>query len=53
MKYFSVAFLLASWLAVIVTFIWMTWSDSQVADKAAFTAIIVFANALLICLTML
>lgn len=53
MKYFSVAFLLASWLAVVVTFIWMTWSDSQVADKAAFTAIIVFANALLICLTML
>lgn len=53
MKYFSVAFLLASWLAVIVTFIWMTWSDSQVADKAAFTAIIVFANALLICLAMI
>lgn len=53
MKYFSVAFLLASWLAVEVTFIWMTWSDSQVADKAAFTAIIVFANALLICLAMI
>lgn len=53
MKYFSVEFLLASWLAVVVTFIWMTWSDSQVADKAAFTALIVFANALLICLAML
>ncbi|WP_164905707.1 hypothetical protein [Limosilactobacillus mucosae] len=53
MKQFAAAFLLASWLAVIVTFIWMTWSDKQVADKAAFTALIIFANALLICLAML
>lgn len=53
MKQFAATFLLVSWLVVIVTFIWMVWSDKQVADKAAFTALIIFANALLICLAML
>lgn len=50
MKVFAVLFILISYLCLNATFIWMVWSDSQVADKDAFTAMIVFINALLICL---
>lgn len=53
MKQFAAAFLLASWMAVIVTLIWTVWSDNQLADKVFVTALIVFANALWICLAML
>lgn len=48
MKQFAAAFLLISFLSLNVTFIWMVWSDSEVAGKAAFTAMIAFINALLI-----
>lgn len=50
---FALSFLLISILGLNATFIWMVWSDSQVAGKAAFTAMIVFINALLICLGMI
>lgn len=53
MKVFAVSFILISYLGLNATFIWMVWSDSQVASKAAFTAMIVFINALLICLGMI
>ncbi len=45
MKQFAATFLLVSFLVMEATFIWMVWSGSQVA-----TAMIVFINALLICL---
>lgn len=50
MKQFALGFLAVSFLVMEATFIWMVWSSSQVADKVAFTAMIVFINALLICL---
>lgn len=53
MKQFAATFLLVSFLVMEATFIWMVWSGSQVAGKAAFTAMIVFINALLICLGMI
>lgn len=53
MKQFAATFLLVSFLVMEATFIWMVWSSSQVADKVAFTAMIVFINALLICLVMI
>nr|WP_278773473.1 hypothetical protein [Limosilactobacillus mucosae] len=53
MKVFAVLFILISYLCLNATFIWMVWSDSQVAGKAAFTAMIVFINVLLICLGMI
>ncbi|MEO5283704.1 hypothetical protein [Limosilactobacillus allomucosae] len=53
MKVFAVLFILISYLGLNVTFVWMVWSDSQAAGKAAFTALIVFINALLICLAMI
>lgn len=48
MKRFAATFLLVSFLVMEVTFVWMIWSGSQVAEKV--TAMIVFINALLICL---
>lgn len=50
MKQFAATFLLVGFLVMEVTFVWMIWSGSQVAEKDAFTATIVFINALLICL---
>lgn len=50
MEEFAATFLLVSFLVMEATFIWMVWSSSQVAEKVAFTAMIVFINALLICL---
>lgn len=47
MKQFAATFLLVSFLVMEVTFVWMIWSGSQVAEN---TAMIVFINALLICL---
>lgn len=47
MKRFAATFLLVSFLVMEATFVWMIWSGSQVV---AFTAMIVFINALLICL---
>lgn len=46
MKRFAATFLLVSFLVMEATFVWMIWSGSQ----GAFTAMIVFINALLICL---
>lgn len=50
MKQFAVAFLVVSFLVMEAAYVWMIWSDSALADKVALTALIVFANALLICL---
>lgn len=53
MKQLAAEFLAVSFLAMEAAYVWVIWSDSDLANKVALTALIVFANALLICLGML
>lgn len=53
MKQLAAVFLVVSFLTVEASYIWMIWDDNQLAGKVALTALIVFANALFICLGMI
>ena len=53
MKQYAAGFLAVSFLTMEAAYVWVIWSDGDLVNKVALSALIVFANALLFSLGML